>query len=59
MVRRPRARYAGVAAVELAVVLLFFVVPLLLAVWEVGRLIHVQQLLSNSAREGGRLAALG
>jgi Flp pilus assembly protein TadG len=53
---RPRR---GVAAVELAVVFLFFLIPLLIAVWEVGRLIQVQQLVSNAAREGARLAAQG
>ena len=49
VIRRP-----AVAAVELAFVLLFFLVPLVIGVWEVGRLIHVQQIVSNSAREGAR-----
>jgi Flp pilus assembly protein TadG len=49
----------GVAAVELAAVLLFFIAPLMIGVWEVGRLIQVQQIVSNSAREGARLAAQG
>jgi Flp pilus assembly protein TadG len=48
----------GAAAVELA-----FLAPvllgLLLGVWEVGRLIQVQQMVSTSAREGARLAAQG
>ncbi len=48
----------GVAAVEFA-----FVAPLLfvmlLGLWEVGRLIHLQQTLSNAAREGARVAAQG
>lgn len=49
----------GVAAVEFGFVTLLFVVPLLLGIWEVGRLIHVKQLVANSAREGARLAAQG
>ena len=60
MVRRqnkPRPRPA-VAAVEFA-----FILPMLLifivGVWEVGRLIQVQQALNNAAREGARLAAQG
>lgn len=47
----------GVAAVEFALVTTFFVVPLVIGVWEVGRLIQVQQIVSNAAREGARLAA--
>jgi Flp pilus assembly protein TadG len=49
----------GVAAVELGFVTMIFVVPLIIAIWEVGRLIHVQQVVANSAREGARLAAQG
>jgi len=45
-----------VAAVEMA-----FLMPLLLlllvGVWEVGRIIHVQTLMSNAARDGARVAA--
>ena len=52
---RPARR--GVASVELALVTLLFVVPLLLGIWEVGRLVQVQQIVSNSAREGARLSA--
>jgi Flp pilus assembly protein TadG len=57
MIRPPRARRA-VAAVEFALVapVLF---GLLLGVWEIGRVIQVQQMLSASAREGGRIAAQG
>lgn len=47
---------SGVAAVELA-----FLMPLLLlllvGVWEVGRIIHVQTLMANAARDGARIAA--
>ena len=54
---RPRRR--GVAAVELAFVSVLLVVPLLLGIWEIGRLVQVQQIVSNSAREGARLSAQG
>jgi len=60
---RKNSRYCsskrtGAAAVELAFTALFLV-PLILGVWEAGRLIEVQQIVSNSAREGARLAAQG
>jgi len=46
----------GVAAVEMA-----FMMPLLLGmmvgVWEVGRLVQVQEIMNNAAREGARLAS--
>ena len=51
-------RRAGLAAVELAVCLPFFVV-VILGVWEVGRFLEVQQTLDNSTREGGRQASTG
>jgi Flp pilus assembly protein TadG len=53
--RQPRR---GSAAVEFAVVALFLV-PLLIGVWEVGRLVEVQQIMANAAREGGRQASTG
>lgn len=56
MTRNPRPR-SGVAAVETAVVLTFLLVPLLIGIWEMGRLVQVQQIVANSAREGARLAA--
>jgi Flp pilus assembly protein TadG len=49
----------GAAAVELAVLLSVFLLPLLLGLWEVGRLVEVMQLLDNAAREGGRQASTG
>jgi Flp pilus assembly protein TadG len=63
-VRSPRASRlsrqgrAGSAAVELAAVLPLLAL-LLLGIWEVGRLVEAQQLLSNAAREGGRQASTG
>ena len=56
MTTRPQPR-RGVAAVETAVVLTFVLVPLMIGIWEMGRLIQVQQIVANSAREGARLAA--
>lgn len=55
--RSPRERRA-VAAVEFALVAPVLVI-ILVGLWEVGRLIHLQQLLSSAAREGARVAAQG
>lgn len=51
-------RRSGVAAVELAVCLPLLLL-MLVGVWEVGRFVEVQQLLSNAVREGGRQASTG
>jgi Flp pilus assembly protein TadG len=48
----------GVAAVELAVILPF-IMTLLLGLWEVGRMVEIQQILTNAAREGARQASTG
>jgi Flp pilus assembly protein TadG len=48
-----------VAAVEVAVVTMLFVAPMMIGVWEVGRIIQVKQIVANSAREGARLAGQG
>jgi Flp pilus assembly protein TadG len=48
----------AMVAVEAAFVLPVLLV-LMLGVWEVGRLIQVDQIIVNSAREGARLAAGG
>jgi Flp pilus assembly protein TadG len=60
MIRRPvRPQFRrGTAAVEFAVTSLFLV-PLIIGLWEVGRMVEVQQLLANAAREGGRQASTG
>jgi len=55
----PPAGRRGVAAVELAIVTITLMVPLMIAVWEIARYIHVKQIVSNSAREGARLAGQG
>jgi Flp pilus assembly protein TadG len=47
----------AVAAVEFALTATFVLVPLMVEIWEVGRLVQVHQLVSNSAREGARRAA--
>lgn len=59
MRRRSCPARRGVAAIEFGFVTMLFVVPLIIGIWEAGRLIHVQQLVANSAREGARLAAQG
>jgi len=55
--RRPTNR-RGAVAVEAAFILPVLLITML-GLWEVGRLIQVQQMLVNSAREGARLAAGG
>jgi Flp pilus assembly protein TadG len=54
-----RRRRRGIAAVELALLLPFILVPLLFGMWEIGRLVEVQQIVDNAAREGGRAASTG
>jgi Flp pilus assembly protein TadG len=56
---RQSIRRRGVAAAEMAIVTVAIIVPTLIGMWEVGRLIQVKQIVSNSAREGARLAAQG
>lgn len=51
------ARRRGTATVELALVMTFIIVPLILGLWEMGRYVQVQQIVANSAREGARMAA--
>lgn len=53
-----RAVRRAAASVELAL-LLPLILILLLGIWEVGRMIEMQQLLTNAAREGGRQASTG
>jgi hypothetical protein len=57
--RTAQIRRAGVATVEAAVVLALLLVPVIIGVWEVGRLVYAQQVITNAAREGARLAAQG
>lgn len=48
---------SGTAAVEFAAVMTFILVPLMIGLWEMGRVVHVQQVVANGAREGARIAA--
>jgi TadE-like protein len=59
ILHRANHRRSGVATVEAAVVLAFLLTPILLGIWEVGRLVYAQQVVANAAREGARLAAQG
>jgi Flp pilus assembly protein TadG len=54
----PRRGRRAVAAVEFAAVLPL-ILTLLLGIWEVGRLIEIQQYMENATREGARQAATG
>jgi Flp pilus assembly protein TadG len=49
---------AGTASVEFAIVLVLLV-PMLIGVWEIGRLVNIQQRVVNAAREGARQASTG
>jgi len=51
------SRRTGAAAVEMTVVMLYVMVPLMVGTWEMGRVVQVQQIVGNAAREGARLAA--
>jgi Flp pilus assembly protein TadG len=46
----------GIVATEAAVIMPFLIIAMF-GMWEVGRLIQVNQIVVNSAREGARLAA--
>jgi Flp pilus assembly protein TadG len=54
--RKPTARQRGAAAAVEAAFVLPVLAIIMLGLWEVGRLIQVQQVVSNSAREGARVA---
>jgi Flp pilus assembly protein TadG len=56
---KARARRRGVATVEFAFVAVFILIPCIFGVWEVGRLVQVQQIVDNSVREGARAASTG
>ena len=58
LVPRNRSRRKGVALVEFALVLPLLLI-LLIGIWEVARVIQVQQTVQNAAREGGRQASTG
>jgi Flp pilus assembly protein TadG len=58
MVRKTAAKRRGVAAVEFAA-LLPGILILLMGIIEVGRLVEMQQVLTNAVREGARQASTG
>jgi Flp pilus assembly protein TadG len=55
--RAGKQRRTGAAAVEAGLILIFILVPLLLGMFELGRVIQCHQVISNAAREGARQAA--
>lgn len=57
LMRSSRRRRTAAAAVELALLLPTVLVPTMFGIWEVGRLVQIQQIVENSAREGGRQAS--
>lgn len=59
MIRRGSSSRRGVAAVEVALISTFLLVPLMIGIWEIGRMVQVKQVVSTSAREGARRAAQG
>jgi Flp pilus assembly protein TadG len=56
---RGSARRHAAAAVELAVLLPTVLLPLILGIWEMGRVVEVQQVLDNAVREGARQVSTG
>jgi Flp pilus assembly protein TadG len=56
--KRPERR-RGAAAVEFAIVFALLLLPLLIGLWEMSRLVEVQQLVANAAREAARQASTG
>ena len=55
--RRCPGRRSGAAAVEFAFVMNLVLIPLMIGVWEFGRLILIHQIVAQAAREGARVAA--
>lgn len=58
-IQKAKERRGAIVVVEFAVVVSFILMPLLLGIWELGRILELQQVLANAAREGGRIAAAG
>jgi Flp pilus assembly protein TadG len=57
--RKTASNRRGTAAVEAAFCISFVLIPVLVGVWEVGRLVEAQQVLENACREAGRVASTG
>src|SRR4051794_32956726 len=53
---RPRR---GAAAVEFAVAFAFFLLPIVLGLWEMSRMVEGKQVVMNACREAARQAATG
>ncbi len=58
-IRHVSARRRGAAIVELAVLLPTIFIPLMLGIWEMGRVVEIQQILDNAVRDGARQASSG
>jgi Flp pilus assembly protein TadG len=56
--RLPHSHRGATASVELAL-LAPFLLAALFGIWEIGRLVQIQQVVDNAAREGARQAARG
>jgi Flp pilus assembly protein TadG len=52
-------RRTGTASVEAGVTLSLIIVPLMIGIWEMGQVVHAQQVVANAAREGARMGAQG
>ena len=58
LLRKSRSRKrSGAALAEFVLVMQFIMVPLMIGLWEMGRVVQVQQIVANAAREGARMAA--
>jgi Flp pilus assembly protein TadG len=54
-----KASRPGTAAVEFAFCFAFILLPVMAGMWEVGRIVEIQQVAFNAAREGSRSASTG
>jgi Flp pilus assembly protein TadG len=59
LVSRHLKRRRGAAVVEFAVTFAFFLLPVLLGLWEMSRLVEAKQVAQNACREAARQAATG
>lgn len=58
LLRKSRSRKrSGAALAEFVLVMQFIMIPLMIGLWEMGRVVQVQQIVANAAREGARMAA--
>ena len=60
LLRKSRSRKrSGAALAEFVLVMQFIMVPLMIGLWEMGRVVQVQQIVANAAREGARMGVFG